>query len=298
MPRFQRLIKTALSSFNNVISIIKAIFLILFFSALRPKLPRIKTQATECVILGNGPSLKNTLSEKRHFLKNKMTMCTNDFADSPSFREIKPDYYIFTDPAFWSTDLSEKFKSTFEKYFEILKNDVSWPMTIFFPAAARQTNFCRTLPQLNSQISICYINTTAIQGPKKFQYFLYKHNFAMPLAQNVLIAAIFTCINLGFKKIYLTGADHSWHESFYVSENNILYLKNTRFQDKKIMHLSPFFEDAAEMKPYKMHNLLLALSRMFRGYMEIEEYSKYRGVKIFNASEKSYIDAFERYKIN
>ncbi|WP_240543454.1 hypothetical protein [Spirosoma foliorum] len=37
---------------------------------------------------------------------------------------------------------------------------------------------------------------------------------------------------------------------------------------------------------------------MFRGYEVLRDYADYRGVRIVNASAKSYIDAFERESIN
>lgn len=297
MPALRATAKTAITFIQRLFNICRSIAYVLIFSNLHPELFRFKVKDPYCVILGNGPSLKETLDKHMSFLNGKKTFCTNDFTDSPYFSKIKPSYYIFTDPAFWSNNLSEKFKVTFERYRMIMETQVTWPMIIFFPTTAQKTNFCRDLPVKNRNIHICYINTTEVDCVTPLRYWLYRKNLAIPPMQNVLVAGIFVAINLGFKTIYVTGADHSWHESFYVSENNVLYLKNTRFQDKEVMHLSPFFEDAAEMRPYKMHNLYAALSRMFKGYLELEEYSQKVESKIYNASEKSYIDAFERYKI-
>lgn len=293
-----KIIKSVVAFLGNIFNLIKALAYIIIFSKFNPEISKYyRENNEECIILGNGPSLKETLAENFDFLENKKKLCVNDFANSPLFMKIKPDYYIFTDPAYWSDNISLKFKTAFNKYYNILKNDVSWPIILFFPVASKKNNFFHDLAKKNSNITICYINTTEINCFKSLRFYLYRKNLAIPPMQNVLVATIFVCLNLGFKKIFLTGADHSWHESFYVSENNILYLKNSRFQDKGIMILSPFFEDPAEKKPFKMHNLLFALARMFKGYMELEEYSKYLGAKIYNASNKSYIDAFERYKI-
>lgn len=46
-----------------------------------------------------------------------------------------------------------------------------------------------------------------------------------------------------------------------------------------------------------MHELFAPLSRKFEGYIILEDYSKYLAAKVYNATSKSYIDAFERYKI-
>jgi hypothetical protein len=53
-----------------------------------------------------------------------------------------------------------------------------------------------------------------------------------------------------------------------------------------------------ETEVFKMHEFLKNLSGMFAGYIELENYAKYLGAKVYNASGKSYIDAFERYEIS
>ncbi len=46
-----------------------------------------------------------------------------------------------------------------------------------------------------------------------------------------------------------------------------------------------------------MCNLFRDLSKMFFSYMELERYAQRLGAKIYNATEGSYIDAFERKKL-
>jgi len=143
------------------------------------------------------------------------------------------------------------------------------------------------------------VNTTEVYSSIGWNHYFYRKNLAMPRVQNVLTASIFLAMNIGYKKIFVVGADHSWHESIAISDKNILYLKNTRFQDDKEKDFAPFFEDPAnETIPYRMYNLFRDLSKMFLSYMELERYSKSIKAKIYNASDKSYIDAFERKKIS
>jgi hypothetical protein len=269
------------------------------FSHLGRPIKRIHIDSSKpAVILGNGPSLLPTLSTYLDFFKNKNCICVNDFAASDYFEKIKPGIYVFTDPAYWTRSTSERIRKQLELYRKKMIQNVDWDMTIIMPYAAKKWNYFNDLPQKNNKISICYINTTEINCNKRLRFFLYKKNLAIPPMQNVIVAALFVSINVGIRQSYLVGADHSWHESFFVGNDNILYLKNKRFQDKEEAHFSPFFQDPGESVPYRMDNLLFALAKMFQGYRELDEYSKKQGAKIYNASTKSYIDAFERLKLS
>jgi len=253
--------------------------------------------ASECVILGNGPSLKQTLRNHSSSLQGKNVFCVNDFVASEQFEKVKPGYFVFMDPVFWSGSISDRFKKVCREYVDKMEKVVDWDMIIFLPAQAKRWNQFQALPQLNNHIRIFYVNTTEIYCCDKTNFFFYRRNLAMPPMQNVLSASIFVALNLGYKKIYITGADHSWHESVKISEKNILYLKNDRFQDSDEKSLSPFFVDPGETTPYRMDNLFRDLSKMFASYLELERYSRSIDARIYNASEKSFIDAFERRKI-
>lgn len=284
---------------KRIKNLLKSFTAVLLFSNIFPilgKIEKIKPPRS-CVILGNGPSLKTALPESLHFLKGKKVHCFNDFAASAYFTKIRPSYYALMDSVFWSKNVSDKFRKIRSEYFTKMENEVNWDMILFFPVRAKKENFFSSLPKLNSHIKIVYVNTTELYSSEKINFFFYRRNLAMPPMQNVLAASIFIALNLEFRKIYLLGADHSWHESVSISDKNILCLKNNRFQDREEKDFSPFFVDPGETTPYKMHNLFRDLSKMFLSYMELEKYSRSLGARIYNATKGSYIDAFERFKI-
>jgi hypothetical protein len=121
-------------------------------------------------------------------------------------------------------------------------------------------------------------------------------NLAMPLAQTVVVGALFTLINIGYKRIYLVGADHSWHESFFMDENNVLYLSDKHFFSEDVQP-TPLIFGQKETQFAKMHEACMSLAYVFQGHQEVSEYAKYAGSKIYNASGKTYIDAYERIKL-
>lgn len=102
-------------------------------------------------------------------------------------------------------------------------------------------------------------------------------------------------MNLNFKKIFLIGVDHSWHEDVILDEDNILYTKNQHFYDKEIQKLMPFVFDMKTGVTAKMHEFFYSFYLVFRGHILLEKYSKILGSKIYNFSKKTFVDAYERY---
>lgn len=248
----------------------------------------------EFVIIGNGPSLNETFKENINFFNGKTIACVNNFATSEYFGVIKPDFYFLLDSVYWSKNISSEIRYLNEQSFQLLKEKVSWPITIIMPLVAKQWSWFIDLPKLNKNINFCYVNLTRIFCSKSLRYFLYSKNLAMPRCVNVLINAAILAINMGYKKIFLVGADHSWHESIIIGEDNVVYYKNEHCYSGNNISLSPFFTDVEEIKKHKIHEFFHILSLMFEGHQDVAEYAKYAGAKVYNVSKKSYIDAYER----
>jgi hypothetical protein len=119
---------------------------------------------------------------------------------------------------------------------------------------------------------------------------------AMPFCQNVLVAALYMTLRLNYKKIIIVGADHSWHQSLLLDDNNLVCMNNRHFYDQETS-LSPWSKDGTVDNIWSMGELFHALAKMFEGYEEIEKYSLYRNAKIYNASSMTFIDAFQRRNI-
>lgn len=263
-------------------------------------LPINKIQAEEteeCIVMGNAPSLNEVLINYPNFFVGKKKICVNQFARSEHFEKIKPEYYLFMDPAFWEKTASQNVKKMVDTLCGILNEKVKWRMKILMPTQAKAWNMFTPLVQINSNIEICYFNITRVSSLEPLKYIFYKNNLAMPHSQNVLVAGIFLALNLGYKRNYILGADHSWHENIYVDDDNNLYCKEPHCYENKKSEYVSFYKDSAETDKFKLHELFAALSRKFEGYILLEDYSKQLGSKVYNASNKSYIDAFERYKI-
>ncbi|UKJ08055.1 hypothetical protein [Solitalea lacus] len=277
------------AALQTIVSVLK----VLVRSKFGLKLPEATTP--KCYILGNGPSLKQSI-EKRHaeLVDSSVSLfVVNSFAVSPLFVELKPKYYVFLDPYFASYNGVSTPIDAVKKTYEHLLNDVSWEMTLFLPARASKNLFLQQLVKQNPNIKISFYNYVVFDGLNEVKFQFFKRNLAMPQCQNILGACIFIATNMQFKEVFLLGADHSWHEQIALDENNNLVTIDKHFynQQGKSIVMNTHANNTAE---YGVHSFFASLAKAFFSYKVLAKYAKYRGVKVKNWSEKSYIDAFER----
>lgn len=283
---------------SNLILSFKSLFKIAIGSKCFPqKYFSVQNNHKEIVILANGPSLNDTLTFRRQLLDNKKLIAVNAFSISSLYEELKPDYYVIADPQFWINNPNEGINEIRDKMLDAISLKTSWPLSMFIPYEAR--NKATLIKLLSSNKNICpiYYNKTTIKGFRHFVNCCFKFGLGIPRPQNVLAPSIIFAINLGFKKIYIVGADHSWHETLAIDNDNRLCISQYHFYDKGKVELKPI-NDIFTGKPNHIYQQFESLAITFRNYHIIEKYAQYRNVKIYNASEKSYIDAFERIKLS
>lgn len=229
-----------------------------------------------------------------NFIKSRAKISVNYFALSEEFEKIKPDYYILAAPEFWLKKVTDYHKEMRNKLANNLANKTNWQMTLFIPFAAKKSELCTIIKQ-NKNISIVHYNVTPVEGLPAISKIFYNLNLGMPRPHNVLIPSIFLSINLGFKKIYIFGADHSWHEEIKIDESNNITVNHQHFYDKTEQRMPMYKLDGKE---YHIHDIFRKLHLAFKGYFILRDYAKSRGSVILNASSKSYIDAFQKVKLN
>lgn len=234
------------------------------------------------VILGNGPSLKETINKHIDRLHESDTMAVNFAANAPEFKLLKPDYYILADPHFFDNPADPNVDRLISN---IQKSD--WRMTIFLPFGARR----RCSLKNTEWLTVEYYNAIGVEGFRWFTDVAYKSRMAMPRPRNVLIPAIMTGIGMGYKEIYLTGADHSWTKTLSVEDDNRVVSIQPHFykeDEREVRRIS------AEYLKHKLHSILYSFYLAFRSYHVIEDYASRKGISIYNATPGSFIDAFER----
>ncbi len=237
-------------------------------------------------IMGNGPSLRTNLDNNLELLERSDTLAVNFAANTPEFRILRPKYYVLADPHFFR-NVSDKNVAALS---ESLKA-VDWRMTLFVPAKSRRS-VARMID--NPMVSVEGFNFLAAEGWKWLEQFMFRLRLGMPRPRNVLIPSIMIGIWLGYKKIYILGADHSWLKTLDVDSDN------------RVVSVQPHFykEDSHEVErinrtylDLKLHQVLESMTIAFASYHKINAYASRCGITIINATPGSFIDAFPRGSI-
>lgn len=235
------------------------------------------------VILGNGPSLSDTLARHGDYIaRHTDSMAVNFAGNTPEFRKLRPQYYILADPHFFNNPDDVNVARLIGNL-----SSVDWPMTLFLPFAARKK--CTLAP--TEFLTIEYYNAVGIEGFRWLEDWAISHRRGMPRPRNVLIPAIMTGIGMGYREIYITGADHTWTSTLTVDDENHVVSVQPHFykeDDKEVSRIR------REYHKYPLHSILYSFYLAFKAYHRIEKYALSRGIAIYNATPSSMIDAFPR----
>jgi hypothetical protein len=103
-------------------------------------------------------------------------------------------------------------------------------------------------------------------------------------------------IHLDYKELYIVGADHSWLGEISVNDKNEAMVHQKHFYDEDIS--KPQKMEDRQDRPRRLHEIIHKFYLSVKGYWEIASYASKKRVKIYNSSEFSMIDAFERKPLN
>ena len=252
----------------------------------RPTVKPVARPGETIIIMGNGPSLAETIASYSDRLASRPLLAVNFAANTPEFFALRPQYYVLADPYFFNATDNANVSALLEHL-----EAVEWNLTIFLPVKAKKSGYRFN----NPLITVEYFNTTGVEGFAWLENFAYSRGYGMPRPRNVLIPSIMIAMALGYKSIYITGADHSWTRTLSVNERN------------EVVSIQPhFYKDdekeetrvKTEYLKYPLHSIIYSFYVAFRSYFTIRRYADYRGIDIFNATPGSFIDAFERRSIS
>jgi len=254
-----------------------------------------ETQTKPLLILGNGPSLNDTLKNNpAATLQGFDLMAVNAAACSDQFSALQPNLYILNAVTYFQNDseLSPFYIQAKYDLFEALKAKTRWEMTLLVPFRAKKSTDFQQLIASNSNLKVRYFNQTPVEGLSFWSHRWYNLGWGMPRPHNVLIPGIMTGIRLGYKTIAIVGADHSWLADLSVNDKNEALLRHVHYyatdgtQPMKV-------EDRID-RPRKLHEIIHKFYLSFKGYWQIKAYANTKQVSIINASSVSMIDAFDR----
>ena len=253
----------------------------------RPSISHSDRNERPLIILGNGPSLAKNIAEDMELLTSNDTLAVNFAGNTEEFMSIRPRYYLLMDPHFFTLPSPDP---NVTRLFKRLNSEVDWNLTLFIPTNRKATSLGLT----NSHIRIERFNPVGVEGYDWLVKKACDTAHGLPRPRNVLIPAIMTGIWLGYKDIYLLGADHSWLRTLDVDENNTVVSIQPHFYadgEEEHKRVATMFRDI------HLHQLLWGFHLAFKGYHTIQRYASSIGVNIYNSTPGSYIDAFARRSI-
>lgn len=258
--------------------------------ALLSRRPTVRKTAgdEEIVILGNGPSLNQTVAESMPFLASRKKLAVNFAANTPLFLNLRPEFYVLADPHFFQAADNENVK----KLWDTFLTKVDWEMTLFVPTRIKSPQLDRL--KQNSHITVNRYNTTPIEGFKAFRNAVYRMGLGMPRPRNVLIPSIMLALNAGFRTVYVAGADHSWMKTLSVNDRNQVVSIQPHFykdNEKETARVN------TEYMNYPLHQIIYSFYVAFKSYYVIRDYAASIGATVWNITPRSFIDAFPRKKV-
>lgn len=245
------------------------------------------------VLLGNGPSLRTTIDTQHDRLMGHSRMAVNYAALADDFYSLRPDYYIMIDGLFFPAEGASD-ERTDETWRRIVGAD--WPMTLLVPHAYADYARRRAAAGGKGLINVVPLNLTPLEGFDWFTHAAFRRGLGMPRPRNVLIAACMAAIAEGFGRIYLAGADHSWSQTLSVDEENCVCNSPQHFYKEK-PDAKAIERARAAYRGSHLHDVFENLRVAFRSYFDVKSWAESRGVKIYNSTPGSMIDAFERRPI-
>ena len=251
-------------------------------------------------ILGNGPSLKEQLEKSCDTIASYPCVCVNSFVSTDFYKRVKPCMYLLMDPAYFipmtkikHTHETEVVRNAIENTWNDLHDKTEWNITLVVPTQFKENERLKQL-RTNFHITIlfCNMRDCSIYLNKKDMFKLFNKNKLASPAQTVINTAVYLAIFWKYKKVILLGADTSLHEDLLVDQKtNLLYTEDKHFYNSKRQIA---YKNVEQGTVFKLHEFLYAIGKMFENYQLLREYADYNSVSIFNASAKSWIDAFER----
>lgn len=239
------------------------------------------------VVMGNGPSLRETIDRDSEWLCSHDLLAVNFAANTPDFFSLRPGCYVLADGHFFAGNATDP--NVARLWQEIGR--VSWKMTLWVPR--KFLHLARAFVMDNANITLKGFNLTPVEGFRPVAHLLIDAGLGMPRPRNVLVPAIMVAIREGYRKIFLCGADHSWTQTLSVDDDNFVVSIQPHFykdNDKEHERVRSAYAGL------HLHDVLGSMTIAFRSYWQIARYARERGIEIINATPGSMIDAFPRRK--
>lgn len=261
-------------------------------------IPKIKRNSDKMIVIGNGPSFNQTYDLYKETLCSTECTMVNESCLTPYYEIIRPVAYLLVDPVYFDEQNNPHYQQTRISVVNALINKTKWKMNIIMPKCAKHCTAVAKFRE-NVNLQVLFYEDNHILPTNKSIYEAWDMNLVIPPTQTVMNTAVWISIYWGYLETYLVGVDTSFIKDIYVGQkDNILYTKDTHyFNNDEVYDFELEPEKHGRKFGMDMEQLLRSVHTMFYEYKRLQEYSKWKNVKIYNASEYSMIDCFARKKL-
>lgn len=249
----------------------------------------------ECFIISSGPSINFQDLEK---LKSKNTFVSNDFHLHKDCKIVNPNFYCLLDGGCFNPTLNRdhitKENKLDERIFARLekinkeRSESSIDSTFIFPLQAAK----KSVEKYNffENRKIIYLNMLSFDMadyiPKNLEI-----SAGIPFSFNVLPWKICIAILMGFKKIYLIGAEQDMYitDTHFISGNDRQkdYLHAFGLEYKKEKNLYPNTTNYISMHLTK---------QILKSHINLNRFALTKNAKIINLTPGGILDIYENEK--
>jgi len=245
--------------------------------------------APTMAILGNGPALAEELPRLLQEREGRDFMAVNFFAQDDRFCELRPAYYVLSDPMFFRESTE---RERVMALYRTLDERVAWPMNLYVQYYnPERFDYRAALP--NPNIRIVKFHTQMYRGFRPLEFRLYRRGLGSANFGTVVQVGEYIALLLGYKRIELYGVDHTLLEGLCVDGQNRLCRADRHYYDGASAAPKPIFQKVPH-RPYTMALYLAEVAELFRGHEVLRDYARSLGARIVNRTEGSMIDAYER----
>ena len=251
----------------------------------------VGTPAQTMAVLGNGPALRDELPQ---LLEKKQAgerdfLAVNFFAEDERFCELRPAYYVLSDPMFFRASAE---RDRVLALYRTLNERVAWPMNLYVQYYnPERFDYRAVLP--NPLIRIVPFHTQVYRGFRALEFRLFRRGLGSANFGTVVQVGEYIALLLGYKRIELYGVDHTLLEGLCVDDANRLCRADRHYYDGAPATPKPIFQKVPH-RPYTMSVYLSEVAELFRGHEVLRDYAASIGARIVNCTQGSMIDAYER----
>ena len=225
----------------------------------------------QAIVLANGPSVGQLDPHKINRLKQEGgfdVFAVNSYISSPLADVVVPDYYLLSDPAFFSPEKHTHLTERLKKDIDLLTQK---DITCFVPLEHYDTAPFKHKYGFYDRGNL-FLNKITIIGPRCY---------VSMTAYKALAAACY----MGYSQIYICGFDNDYFLNLVVDENNDMYYIDRHFYDKSGGQPSKVRDANAK----SVGELLYFHHFLFK---DLEKFSDY---PIINLNQQGLVDCFSKH---